>query len=271
MAIDGRHQADPRGPFSWERLPRAQVRRWVAGETFDLFEGCHSGYERLADPVTHRRWVLRWGAGFWLVRDVAEGRGAHRFDIVWHFAPEASVVTEGLALVSRLEGESLVILPARLPGWQCAVEMGEYSPAYGLTVPAPVVRWSTAGECPAEFASAIGFGPGIAEARLELTDPGAHGAVAYEYAAAGQRRWFFFATREGSWNSLNWASDAAVLCFSSDELFVAGGSYVEYAGKRAVECRERLPRLECRRDGKQWSAIGPDRVLLNPALLPESL
>jgi hypothetical protein len=271
MAIDGRHQADPRGPFAWERLPRAQVRRWVAGETFDLFEGCHSGYERLADPVTHRRWVLRWGAGFWLVRDVAEGRGAHRFDIVWHFAPEASVVTEGPVLVSRLEGESLVILPARLPGWQCAVEMGEYSPAYGLTVPAPVARWSTAGECPAEFASVIGLGPGIAEARLDLTDPGAHGAVGYEYAAAGQRRWFFFATREGAWSSLNWASDAAVLCFSSDELFFAGGSYVEYAGKRAVQCQEQLPRLECRKDGKQWSVAGLDRVLLYPAFLPESL
>jgi hypothetical protein len=271
MAIDGRHQADPRGPFSWERLPRAQVRRWVAGEAFDLFEGCHSGYERLADPVTHRRWVLRWGSGFWLVRDVAEGRGAHRFDIYWHFAPELSVAAEGRALVSRLGGESLAILPARLPRWECTVEMDEYSPAYGLTVPAPVVRWSTSGECPAEFAAAIGFGRGIAEARLELTDPGAHGAVAYEYAAAGQRRWFFFATREGAWSSLNWASDAAVLCFSSEELFFAGGSYVEYAGKRAVECQEQLPRLECRKDGKQWSVVGLDRVLLYPAFLPESL
>jgi hypothetical protein len=95
--------------------------------------------------------------------------------------------------------------------------------------------------------------------------------VAYEYAAAGERRWFFFATRQGAWKSGNWASDAAVLCISSDELFLAGGSYVEYAGKRAVECREQLPRLECRRDGKQWSATGPDRVLLNPAFLPESL
>ena len=237
MAIDGRPQADPKGPFSWGRLPRAQTLRWVAGETFDLFEGCHSGYERLADPVTHRRWVVRWGAGLWLVRDVAEGRGAHRFDVYWHFAPEVSVATEGPALVSRLEGESLVVLPARLPGWECAVEMGEYSPAYGLTVPAPVARWSTSAACPAEFAAVIGFGRGIAEARLDLADPGANGVVAYQYAAGGERRWFFFATREGAWMSGNWASDAAVLCFGADELFFAGGSYVEYAGKRAVECR----------------------------------
>jgi hypothetical protein len=149
--------------------------------------------------------------------------------------------------------------------------MGAYSPAYGLTVPAPVARWSASGECPAEFAAVIGFGRGIAETRLELMDPGANGAVAYEYAAAGERRWFFFATREGAWSSLNWASDAAVLCFAADALFFAGGSYVEYAGKRAVECRVQLPRLECRKDGKQWSVIGPDRVLLNPAFLPGSL
>ena len=221
--------------------------------------------------MTHRRWVLRWGAGFWLVRDVAEGRGTHRFDIDWHFAPEVSVATEGLALVSRLEGESLVILPAGLPRWECTVEMGEYSPAYGLTIPAPVARWSTSTACPAEFAGLIGIERRIAETRLELADPGANGAVAYEYAAAGERRWFFFATRHGAWKSGNWASDAAVLCFSSDELFFAGGSYVEYAGKRAVECREQLPRLECRKDGKQWNVIGPDRVLLNPVFLPQSL
>jgi hypothetical protein len=125
MTVDGRSQADPAGLFSWGPLPCAQARRWVAGETFDLFEGCHSGYERLADPVTHRRWVLRWGAGFWLVRDVAEGRGTHRLDIYWHFAPEVAVAAEGLALVSHLEDESLVILPAGSPRWECTVEMGE--------------------------------------------------------------------------------------------------------------------------------------------------
>jgi hypothetical protein len=271
MTVDGRSQADPAGLFSWGPPPRAQVRRWVAGETFGLFEGCHSGYERLADPVTHRRWVLRWGAGFWLVRDVAEGRGTHRLDIDWHFAPEVAVVAEGLALVSHLEDESLVILPAGSPRWECTVEMGEYSPAYGLTVPAPVARWSTNAACPAEFAAVIGIGRAIAEARLELRDLGANGAVAYEYAAAGERRWFFFATREGAWSSLNWASDAAVLCFAADALFFAGGSYVEYAGRRAVECRQQLPRLECLKDGDRWSVIGPDHVLLNPALLPESL
>ena len=162
-------------------------------------------------------------------------------------------------------------LPARLPGRTCALEMGEYSPAYGLTVPAPVACWSTRGECPAEFTAVIGFGRGIAEARLELKDPGANGAVAYEYAAAGERCWFFFATRQGAWKSGNWASDAAVLCISSDELFLAGGSYVEYAGKKVVECRERLPRLECRKDDREWSVIGPDQVLLNPAFLPEPL
>ena len=271
MAIDGRHQADPRGPFSWGPLPHAQARRWVAGETFDLFEGCHSGYERLADPVTHRRWVLRWGAGFWLVRDVAEGRGAHRFDIYWHVAPEVSVAMQRLALVSRLEGESLVILPAGLPRWKCTVEIGECSPAYGLSVPAPVARWSTSAACPAEFAVVIGFGQGIAEARLELTDPGANGAVAYEYDDDYERRRFFFATRQGAWSSGNWASDAAVLCFAAEELFFAGGSYVEYAGKRAVECRGQFERLECRKDGERWSVIGPDSVLLNPAFLPRGV
>jgi hypothetical protein len=273
LTIDGRHQADPTGPFSWGPLPRVEVRRWVSGETFDLFEGRHLGYQRLPGPVIHRRWVLRWGPKLWLVRDVAEGRGRHRFDIYWHFPPEVALAARGPAAVACRDGECLALLGVADEAWRLTVEEEDYSPAYGVRVSAPVARWSASGECPAEFATAIGFGAEVAEARLTRVDNGAHGAASYEYAAGGERRWFFFAAGERAWRSGEWASDAAALCFHTApggirELILTEGSYVEYAGKRVIEAREPRPRVECRADGMRWTIASPGGISLNPEILP---
>jgi hypothetical protein len=119
----------------------------------------------------------------------------------------------------------------------------------------------------------IGFGAEVAEARLTRVDNGAHGAASYEYAAAGERRWFFFAAGERAWRSGEWASDAAALCFHTApggirELILTEGSYVEYAGKRAIEAREPRPRVECRADGMRWTIASPGGISLNPEMLP---
>jgi hypothetical protein len=245
----------------------------VAGEAFDLFEGRHMGYARLPDPVTHRRWVLRLGAKLWLVRDVAEGRGTHRFDIYWHFPPEVALAARGPAAVGCLGGQSLTLLGAEDEAWRLTLEEGDYSPAYGVRVPAPVARWSASGACPAEFVTAIGFGAEMAEARLTRVDDGADGAAGYAYAAGDDRRWFFFAAGERAWRSGEWASDAAVLCFraaprGARELILAGGSYADYAGKRAIEAREPQPGVECRADGLAWRIASPGGISLYPEVLP---
>jgi hypothetical protein len=273
LTVDGRHQADPTGPFSWGPLPRVEVRRWVAGEAFDLFEGRHLGYERLPDPVIHRRWVLRLGAQFWLVRDVAEGRGTHRFDISWHFPPDVALSTLGSAVVACRNGESLALVSSPDEAWTLTVGEDDYSPAYGLRVPAPVARWSANRTCPAEFVTAIGFGAEMAEARLTRMNDSTQGAVGYEYAARDERRWFFFAEDEGAWRAGEWASDAAALIFRAApggirELILTGGSYVDYAGARALQARERQLRVECHTDGLGWQVAGPGGVLLNPEVLP---
>ena len=268
LVIDGLDQADPAGPFRWGPLPHVEVRRWVTGETFDLFEGLHRGYERLPDPVTHRRWVLRLGANLWLVRDVAEGRGTHPFDIYWHFPPEVELARRGPAVVARRDDEQLTLVGFGDESWCLTVGEDDYSPAYGVRVPAPMARWSANSACPAEFVTAIGFGAQMADARLTRVDGG------YEYAAGDERRQFFFATGAQAWSLGPWASDAAVLCLHTApggerELILVGGSYLEYAGKRAIEAREPQPKVECRDDGMGgWRITGAGDALLNQDALP---
>lgn len=106
LRVDGLDQAVPDGPFAWSSIPSVRAERWLRGNTFTLFSGSHTGYSRLPDQVLHRRFVFhlhnrsQWSlsdgrqGGFWLVRDVAEGREPHELEIFWHFAPDLAVTQE---------------------------------------------------------------------------------------------------------------------------------------------------------------------------------
>lgn len=220
------------------------------------------------DSVTHRRWVLRLGSGLWLVRDVAEGRGTHRFDINWHFPPDVALARRGPAVVASRDGELLTLVGLGDESWCLTIGEDDYSPAYGVRVPAPLARWSASFGCPAEFVTAIGSGAEMADARLTRVEGG------YEYAAGDERRQFFFATGAQAWSLGPWASDAAVLCLRTApggirELILVGGSYLEYAGKRAIEAREPQPKVECYSAGMGgWQIAGPGGAVLNPDVLP---
>jgi hypothetical protein len=275
LVIDNRHQADPAGPFSWGPLPRIETRRWITAEGFDFWEGRHSGYERLVPPVTHRRSVLRWGSNFWLVRDVAEGSGTHRFDLYWHFDPEASVVAHGEEAVAHVGSACVLGLPSisLRGGWEPVIGTGEYSPAYGSVVPAPVAHWTVTSECPAEFATVLRLGADIAPASLRFTSLPGNGAAVYLYSSEGRRRWFFFALRDGeSWTAGDWSSDAALVCFGEGALILADGSYVEYGRNRILSCRQKMAGVECRVRSGRWTVAGPaGGIEIDPTFLPGEL
>jgi hypothetical protein len=270
LTVDGRDQAEPSGPFSWSALPRIEPRRWVPGETFTVFEGRHFGYERLPAPVVHRRWIVGCGDGFWLVRDVAEGQGTHRLEIRWRFAPGLDVTARGAAAAACEGGESLTLLGEENENWRLSVEDSDYSPSYGARVTTRVARWSHEGPCPAEFAAAICF-EAKDEARLTRMGGEPAGAAGYEYAAGDVRRRFFFGAGNGAWRCGEWASDAAVLCFTtrgeSRELALAGGSFVEYGGRRALDAGAPEALIELRYSPKDWRCS----CALDPAMVREVL
>src|SRR6202158_252120 len=98
MRVDGVDQAVADEPFSWTHIPAPQAENWIAGKSFTYFVGSHNGYARLADPVVHRRHVLKIAGGLWLVRDVAtawvvagpspvhtrkSNETAHEVEILW--------------------------------------------------------------------------------------------------------------------------------------------------------------------------------------------
>lgn len=64
---------------------------WRTNDTLDLADAAHDGYERLAQPVTHRRQILFVKPAYWVVVDWFTGRGEHQFDLYFHLMPSTIV------------------------------------------------------------------------------------------------------------------------------------------------------------------------------------
>jgi hypothetical protein len=258
LRVDGLDQAVPDEPFSWTNIPTTRVENWSAGKSFTYFVGSHNGYERLADPVVHRRHVLRIGGDLWLVRDLALGKAEHELDVRWHFAPDLEVHAAGPGRIevsrARAAADSsgsshssslgLSLIVPQETVWQTSLEASGnlISPAYGMFQPAPLVRSSARVLLPAEMATALipcfnGI-PHEEEPRLISTPLPA--VQTYELDYHGRRHEFFFALGDETWSSGPWTSDAQVLyCCTEKErmthLVVIGGTHVAWQGQSLLK------------------------------------
>jgi Heparinase II/III-like protein/Heparinase II/III N-terminus len=240
LCVDSLDQADGAGPFAWRNSPVVRVERWIAGQQFNLFSGSHGGYKRLAEPVSHQRWVFHRKGQFWLVRDVADGQGNHRLELTWHLGPSLSPVSTRDNLFADGQ-ESLGLMTTETHGWSQSAHRGNWSPVYGRAERATVLTFGREAELPVEFVTLLlpdatlqgGIG------RLDRLLSGASVCV-YRYIREGQEHQFFFANGNGPWNFDNWGSDAPFVYWSWERereqrvLIACGGSYVEIAGLRVL-------------------------------------
>jgi hypothetical protein len=294
MRVDGVDQAIADEPFSWTHIPSTQVENWIVGKSFTYFVGSHNGYARLADPVVHRRHVLKIAGGVWLVRDIALGRTEHELEIRWHFAPDLEVqaVSLGRVEVSRsrstsdtASGESgLSLIVPEETVWHAATEVSRtlVSPAYGAFQPAPLVRCHARVLLPAETATALvpRRGPNRAEGerltaslieqKLEarLASMAQAAVQVYELDYHDESHGFFFALGDDAWSFGPWSSDARVLyCRIEKEklahLIVIGGTYVAWQGQPLLNAAGPSNFFEWRRQHALMSAM-PDAFSVTP-------
>ena len=85
LVIDGVSSSVPGNTFGWKTQAKTQVKTWFQEDRFDLFEGSHNGYDRLADAATHSRSILFLKNDYWVMRDVVETRGDHEYSLNFHF------------------------------------------------------------------------------------------------------------------------------------------------------------------------------------------
>lgn len=252
LQIDGVDQAEPAGPFPWQRLPEVRVENWTSGSFFDLLIATHSGYARLADPVIHRRHVFGLKSQFWLVLDTLEGQRDHYADVFWHLASDLRWQLQENAALATGEQGGLALLFADTPGWAPRIQEGWCSPVYGVRKRIEVLAFHHEGE--------------LQEGIATLLLPHAHsidnlGRLArlhhesanntlrvYRYDRSPESHFFFFSTHQ-SWRWRELGTDAEFLYYSISEsghtsLFCCGATYVKVAGEPVISCSRTVSRFE---------------------------
>ena len=271
LRVDGTDQAVADDPFSWTQIPATQAENWIVGKSFTYFVGSHNGYARLADPVVHRRHVLKISGGVWLVRDVALGHAKHELEIRWHFAPDLEVrsVGAGRVEISRAgaaSGESgLSLIVPEETIWQTATEVTRtlLSRSYGGLQPAPLVRCHARVLLPAETATALVPRSGAIrqehEPRLASMAQASVQVYELDYHQNNGSQGFFFALGDEAWSFGPWSSDArALYCRIEKEklahLVVIGGTYVAWQGQPLLKAAGPFAFFEWRRQGAMMNA-----------------
>jgi hypothetical protein len=168
VMVDGVEQNEPVEMFGMRADARIGVSAWTSGPEADVLDASHTGFERLPQPVTHRRRiVLAKGPFAWLVLDTLSGEGEHLLESFVQLAPEGTArplsaredaVEATARSILRAHGPSdlqlrpeaaiayerpevaVVVVPIGVD--RIEVEEGWFSPRYGQVVPAPRVAMS---------------------------------------------------------------------------------------------------------------------------------
>ena len=276
LAVDGLDQAQPEGPFSWSSIPNTQLEMYISRPTFTVFAASHSGYERLAQPVRHRRFIFHFDGNLYLIRDLAVGSGTHLLETSWHFAPELEVSRSQSGFIAApaqqqlapSERPTLTLLPVDDSRWAAELVSEYVSPAYGEKVSAPVVRCSARIALPAEHAMLLALTVGLeaGERRTfirEALQRGTGGTpeAVYRYQQGNVTHQLVFGPlQKATWSFGPWTSDAEFLYFrlkdrKIDRLLCCEGSSVQFHGESLISHGSPLQWLEwTNRDGREQVA-----------------
>lgn len=249
VRIDRLDQAVPEAPFYWSSLPTVVAEQWETGEQFTLFSGTHTGYQRLNDPVLHRRAVFHLHGKYWLVRDLLLGNSEHEAEIFWHFASGTELKADAEALHAEQNGHRIAIFGAGNSSWPATAESGLVSPAYGEKQPAPVGIFISKLRLPAEHGSLIVPARATEHAGgFRMLEPAAAHAAAYLYHCGDVEDQIFFG-HGGSWTLGSISSDADFLFLRRERqeitmLAFCGASFMEISGQRLFSSPTQVRRFE---------------------------
>lgn len=266
LAVDGRDQSQPNQAFSWVTLPNISAEGWITGENFDLFVASHDGYTRLPEPVVHRRFVFSRKSRFWLVRDLAVGRGQHKLELSWHMSSELLPIN-GSRTVFSGEGPVLSVLVPDSDEWSQELSSEEWSAGYGRKDPHSVLRFSATTNLPAEFVTLL-----LPQSKIDsggyrlvrLASPSAEHADAYSFKAPGEKHDFIFG-RGNDWSIAPWKSDAGFLYWAQSEdrkqrmLICCNLTHLEADGRPIISSKHAILRCEIISAEGQMRVVSSDK------------
>ena len=160
LQVDGEEQnvTNERTPFLIGDEAHPRLLRWESNAECDLVSAEHSGYERLAEPIRHRRTIIfEKAARYWFVEDEISGTGNHTISAHFHFDAGLDIEPYGANSVVAQDQNS----GARL--FICALDVREQpqfehqfsSRHYGFKLPSVSACWSVKTTVPCTLRWAI--------------------------------------------------------------------------------------------------------------------
>jgi hypothetical protein len=136
---------DQSAPFVIGDEARPTVIGWESDSERDVVIAEHAGYQRLPQPVIHRRTVrFEKHRRYWVVEDELSGAGTHDLAFRFHFAAEleASIGPDGtIEVCDKMNGARLLIVASGLTA-EPALESRFSSRDYGAKAPSVSVCWA---------------------------------------------------------------------------------------------------------------------------------
>lgn len=251
LQIDRTDQAAADGPFSWETLPNVEVDRWITGEHFGLFSGSHDGYQRAQPGPIHRRLVFSLHSELVFVLDRVVGEGEHRVDQYWHLGPQLKRAGAGKLLFLTDDGDGLAFVPVEGHTWAHEVCDDFWSPVYGQTQAAPVVRFGARLCLPDEFALVIAPINTMTRAGKLTREQSVPRTAAYRYYEGTTEHLLVRSDHPGRWTAASWASDAEFLCATSidgtlSRLILCNGSFAQIGARELFRADHSVACYEAR-------------------------
>ncbi len=106
VIVDETDQMEMLSRFTWTDWARGKVLQ----QAENLWQGEHNGYQKLSDPVTHKRTVLSLEGDRWLIVDYLAGKQTHHYALHWLLCDgnyEKVASTNGLWLIPALMDSKL--------------------------------------------------------------------------------------------------------------------------------------------------------------------
>lgn len=131
VRVDGLDQSVIGGNFMWLKHAKARCEEWESDAARDVFAGSHDGYERLSDPVTHRRSIV-FDKQTRVIRvtDTLTCKASHQVEIFWHFAETCQVQGVSNEISARCGNQGAAIgMPGS--GWTPVILSGQEEPPMG--------------------------------------------------------------------------------------------------------------------------------------------
>jgi hypothetical protein len=203
LSIDNRSASEPGGKFNWETIAEAFPKTWITEERFDYFEGSQNGYHNLDEgSAIQNRSVLFLKNDYWIIRDYVETYGTHDYQMNFHFdvdtKPEIVSPENGVSCVNETpqKGAGLRLFTFGDNGqWQ--KEESWVSPAYGMKVNAPFLRFISKGVGSQEFFTFLLPNDSIYE-KPEVHEIDLVGGRSFVIKYRGYEDIFIFADSDGS-------------------------------------------------------------------------